>query len=83
MASDPTDPPPRWRLQFGLGTLLLVMLLVGVAAAALGGLLRATASRAAEPLLTFVLLTIAAPLALLMVISLLHTLTAVWRRRKR
>lgn len=40
LVPEPSPPPRRWRVQFGLRSLLLLMLVCGIASAGLGGLLR-------------------------------------------
>jgi hypothetical protein len=79
----PTNPP-GWRPRFTLGTLLKSMLIFSILAAALGGLLRET-SAGSVSVVFFVALVIAAPLAIMIGLSLagpLRKLLAGWRRPK-
>jgi len=79
---DPESPPPRRPFQFTLGTLLLVTALVSVLAAALGGLLRRRQGAFEMPPGFFVLMTIAAPVAVLIFLSLAQSLLR-WLNRRR
>jgi phosphatidylglycerophosphate synthase len=76
---DSTDPPGK--RQFTIRALLVATTLVAVAAACFGGLVRA----GQDDLPTAgVLFVIAAPLALMLILSLMRTaerLLAIWRKR--
>jgi len=77
MSSDPSEPHPRvprpWQPRFGIGTLLLLMLVVSVMAAAGSYLVRALQGGRAFQL-AFILFTLAAPLLLVVIVSLLQSL---------
>lgn len=70
------DPhqPSRRPFQFSLGCLLLVTTMVAVLAAALAGMWRAHHGDLAVNPEVFRLMAIAAPLAVLMVVSLIYSL---------
>ena len=75
------EPPPRAR-QFTIRALLFATTLVAVAAACFGGLVRAGQDDLPTAAVLFV---IAAPLALMLLLSLVNTvqrLIELWRRRK-
>ena len=75
---------PRRPFQFGLATLLLIMLLVSVLAAALGGMLRGRTSVGARlPLGFFVAMIVAAPLAVMILLSLWRSVAGLFGRRRR
>ena len=76
------SPPPRRPFQFTLGTLLLVTTLVSILAAALAGLLQRRSSSFEMPPGFFVLMTIAAPVAVLIFLSLTRALVR-WLGRRR
>lgn len=59
--------------QFGLGTLLLITALLGVLAAALGGMLRGRPAGVPLPLGFYIVMAVAAPLGALIVVSLLRS----------
>ena len=71
---------PRRPFQFGLASMLLVMAMFSVLAAAWAGMLHRGSATASSPPGFFVLMAVAAPLGLLIVLSLLR---AVLRRSKR
>lgn len=74
------DPPPR-KWQFTIRATLFATTLVAVAAACFGGLVRAGQDDLPTAAVLFV---IAAPLALMLVLSLVSTaerLIALWRKR--
>ncbi len=65
----PRVSPPPWQPRFGIGTLLLVMMIVSVMGAAASYFARALqGDRSAQ--VAFVLFTIAAPLLLVVIVSL-------------
>ena len=77
---------PRRPFQFGLASLMLVTLLVSILAAALGGMLRSPGSGGVRlPPGFFLLMAAAAPLAVLILLSLLRTAARLrdrYRRRR-
>ena len=78
---DAPDAPPRKR-QFTIRALLFATTLVAVAAAGFGGLMRAGAG---DKPTVFILFVIAAPLALMLVLSLARSvehLIQLWRNRR-
>ncbi len=79
--ADPPDPPPRKPFQFGLKRLMLITALASVVFATLAGLLRSS-SEARMPPGFFVLMAIAAPMALMIGISLFQNVSDRIRRRK-
>ena len=87
MTNAPERPPqvPRaWRPRFGLGTLLLAMLVVSVVAAAGSYMVRAFATgtgRSAQ--LTFMLFTLAAPMLLMVVVSVAYQVFLWMERTKK
>ncbi len=82
---DPTPPkdpaPTRPRFQFGLRTLLLITVMVSVLSAALAGMLRGR-FRAPMPPGFFELMAAAAPVALLLVVSLIYSAARHLGRRR-
>lgn len=80
---DPANPGPRRPFQFSLATLLLVMALFSVLAAALGGMLRGHWGTSTMPPGFFELMAAAAPVAVVVVLSLLHSLRLWLKRRRR
>ena len=85
--STPTQPPPRnpgaqpgpprpkaprGRYQFSLASLLMLMVLFSVLAAALGGMIRSTYGDSPLPVGYLVIMAIAAPMGVLIVVSLLR-----------
>lgn len=77
----PQSPQPRRPFQFSLGTLLLIMMLTSVLAAALAGLLQLGDSRL--PRGFFVLMVIAAPMAVMILLSLLRSVAGLFDRSRR
>lgn len=69
----PSEPSP-YRPQFRLATLLLVMFIVSVAAALLGGLLRVATHAEDTPSWVYVLLTVAAPVGIALLLAAANTL---------
>ena len=73
----PQESPRPWQPRFGIGTMLLIMLIVSVVGAAASYFVRAMqGGRSAQ--LAFILFTIAAPLLLVVVVSIAQSL---FRRR--
>ena len=82
----PNAEPPKPRaerrpFQFGLSTLLLIMTLFAVLAAALAGMVRRHAGISTMPAGFFVLMAVAAPMAAMIVASLLRA-AVKWMRRR-
>jgi hypothetical protein len=75
--SDGAPPPSRW--QFGIASMLWTMGLVSVLAAAFSGLLDPRKSQ--YPRGFFVVMTIAAPVAVMILFSLYHAVSQWLRRR--
>lgn len=77
-----TPEPPRRPFQFGLGTLFLVTALCSVLAAALGGMLHRSWGISSMPPGFFVSMAAAAPLAMMVLLSLLRSVV-LWLKRRR
>lgn len=76
--------PPRRPFQFGLGTLFLITALCSVLAAALGGMLRSRWDPASPmPPGFFELMAAAAPVAVVILLSLLRAVVLWLKRRRR
>jgi cytochrome c oxidase subunit IV len=69
-----------YRLRFGIGTLLLFMVVVSVASAAASYLVQASQSPGWQRLV-FILITLAAPVVLLVLMSLMH-FASKWLNRR-
>ena len=69
-----------FRFRFGIGTLLLVMVVVSVTAAAASYMVRGN-QQEGWGRLVFILFTLAAPVMLLVVISVLHVVLSWLNRR--
>jgi hypothetical protein len=82
MAEPEPTGPERPRFQFGLGTLFLVTALCSVLAAALGGMLRSRAGFSGMPPGFFELMAAAAPVGVVIVLSLLRSAMR-WLNRRR
>ena len=81
--NDPSEPPqPRRRFQFSLSTLLLITALFGVLAAALAGMLHRREGRPSMPPGFFIVMAVAAPMAVLIAVSLLRAVVQ-WLQRRR
>ncbi|MGD9644760.1 MAG: hypothetical protein AB7U73_03550 [Pirellulales bacterium] len=80
--SEPSTPPPTGRSpwQFSLATLLWVTVLLSVLLAFLGGVLRTQGREASLETMLFRLALIAAPLAILVVVSVVRGLVDTARR---
>lgn len=76
------ERPPGRRYQYSLSTLLLITALVSVLAAALAGMLQRQRGGASMPAGFFVLMAVAAPLAVMIVVSALRGLLRLWTRRR-
>ena len=76
-ASSPPDLPRPWQPRFGLGTLLMVMLVICVMAASASYLARILRAGGRAGQLTFILFTLAAPMLLMVLISV-----ALWALRR-
>ena len=74
--------PPRRPFQFGLGTLFLLTALCSVLAAALGGMLRSRWGLSLMPPGFFELMAAAAPVAVVILLSLLRS-AVLWLKRHR
>lgn len=74
--------PPRPPFQFGLGTLFLVTAMCSVLAAALAGMLRSRFYTSMPPGF-FELMAAAAPMAMLIVVSLIRSAVQLLKGRRR
>jgi hypothetical protein len=77
-----TTRPPRGRYQYSLASLLLLTALVSVLAAALGGMLRREYFDSPTPAVYFLMMAIAAPIGVMIVVSLLRAAVR-WAARSR
>jgi len=78
----PESPREVWRPRFGIGTLLLIMLVCCTLAASLSYLFQAVREgHDSSPI--FVIMTAAAPTLLIVVLSFLGALFALGRRNRR
>ncbi len=73
--------PEPWRPRFGIGALLMVMLVFSVTGAAGYYLVRSLGQRDRSAHLTFILFTLAAPILLLVVVSVIRRIV-VWLSRR-
>lgn len=80
----PTAPetPRRRRVQFGVGSLLMVMVVCSVTAAAGYYFVRSLQKPAGPNRLIFILFTLVAPIVLMIVVSLVRQI-ALWLNRRR
>ena len=78
--SDP--PPPRRRFQFSLGSLFLAMLFCSVLSTVLAGLLYPQRTGSSLPRGSFVLLAAAAPMAVMIVLSLYQAIVRLINHRR-
>ena len=76
------EPPHRRRPQFGIGGLLMLMLVCSVTAAAGSYLVRSLQRPAGSSHLIFILFTLIAPVVLMIVVSLIRAVTLWWGRRR-
>ncbi len=89
--SSPFDPRSKphskdqrrnaWRPQFTLRFMFRAMLLVSILAAALSGLLREGVNPGSGTFLLILAITVAAPLGVMIVLSVIRTAGAWWQRR--
>ncbi|NLF69839.1 MAG: hypothetical protein GX575_12385 [Candidatus Anammoximicrobium sp.] len=83
--SEPTtrsETPHRRRPQFGMGSLLMVMLVCSVMAAAGSYFVRSALKPGGASLLVFILFTLVTPVVLMIVVSLTRQI-ALWLSRRR
>lgn len=80
----PTNPetPRRRRIQFGVASLLLVMVVCSVMAASGYYFVRSLQKSGSADRLIFILFTLVAPIVLMIVVSLLRQITACFGRRR-
>ncbi len=75
-----------WLPRFGIGTLLIIMLVLAVTAAAAGYMVRSLnqpeQSGVFSPYLIFMIFTLAAPMVLMILLSVMRQI-ALWLRRRR
>ncbi len=76
-------PLRRGRWQFGLGSLMLFVTLFAVLMSALGGMLRIQSGEKIAMPRSFLMMAIAAPVGMLIVISIVLTLKAWFEQRKK
>ena len=76
------EVPRPWQPRFGIGALLLVMIVCSVTAAAASYLVRSLQAGGNSSRLTFILFTLVAPVALLLAVSLARQVY-VWLERRR
>ena len=76
------EVPRPWQPRFTIGTLLLVMVVFSVMAAAGSYLMRSLQQGTHRSQLIFVLFTVASPVLLVVIVSLLWKLTAWFSRRR-
>ncbi len=79
--AEPSGPPPRRPFQFGLSTLLLIMFLFSILAAALSGMLNRGAGKPTMPAGFYVMMAVAAPMAAMIAISLIRALRRWLKKR--
>jgi len=75
------DVPQPWRPRFGIGSLLMVMLVFSVTGAAGFYLVRSLGERDRSAHLTFILFTLAAPILLMVAVSIIRQIV-VWLSRR-
>ncbi|MBC8868560.1 MAG: hypothetical protein H8E44_04045 [Planctomycetes bacterium] len=75
------DVPEPWRPRFGVGALLMVMLVCSVTGAAGFYLVRSLEEKDRTAHLTFILFTLAAPILLMVVVSAIRRIV-VWLSRR-
>jgi hypothetical protein len=76
---EPSEPRPPF--QFSLATLLFAALVLSVLASALAGMLNRHLGRSPMPPGFFVLMAVAAPVAILILVGLWRAATKMFRRR--
>jgi hypothetical protein len=77
------SPPPRNRWQFSLGSLLLFVTLFAVLMSALGGMLRIQAGEKLSMPRSFLIMAVAAPLGMVVGVSLFYGLKQWLEQRKK
>ena len=77
-----SEVPRPWQPRFTIGTMLLVMVVFSVMAAAGSYLMRSLQQGTHGSQLIFVLFTVASPVLLVVVVSLLWKITAWFSRRR-
>lgn len=82
MMSNSEPPPPRRPFQFGISTMLWITALVAVLCGALAGMCRERAGAFALPRGFFILMAIAAPVAIMIGVSLILSLRKRLNRRR-
>jgi len=82
MSDNEPQPPQKRPFQFGLASMLLVMVLVSVLAASLAGLLHRHQGRSTMPPGFFVLMAVAAPMGLLILAALFRAVTQYFKHRR-
>ena len=78
-----SPPPPRNRWQFSLGSLMLFVTLFAVLMSALGGMIRIQAGEKLAMPHSFLILAIAAPVGMVILISVLLAVKQRNERRKK
>ena len=76
------EPPHRRRSQFGIGGLLMLMLVCSVTAAAGSYLVRSLQRPAGSSHLIFILFTLIAPVVLMIAVNLIRQATLWFGRRR-
>jgi hypothetical protein len=74
------DVPEPWRPRYGIGALLMVMLVFSVTGAAGYYLVQSLGEKDRSAHLTFILFTLAAPILLMVVVSVIRRIV-VWLNR--
>lgn len=81
---DPFAPRRRFQVRFGLSTLLAAMMLFSIVAWVLGGLLRESkVQHRSSNLPLYVVLTIAAPVLVMVLLNVVHMVRQWLARRRR
>jgi magnesium-transporting ATPase (P-type) len=76
-------PPSRKRWQFGLGSLMLFVTLFAVLMSALGGMIRIQSGEKIALPHSFLIMAIAAPMGMVIVISVFLAVKQWYERRKK
>lgn len=82
MSDNEPQPPEKRPFQFGLASMLLVMVLISVLAAALAGMVHRHQGRSTMRPGFFVLMAIAAPIGLMILAGLFRAVTQYFNRRR-
>ena len=82
MSDNEPDHPPKRPFQFGLATMLLIMLLFSVLAAAWAGMLHRSQGNSTMRPGFFVLMAIAAPMGLMILAGLFHAVVKYFKQRR-